>query len=258
VTETGASRAAPPEARTTAAPRAGWSGGRIAALVIGVVLVLLALGLLGAGGTALWADRTQRDGGYATTGVHRFSSDGHVLATENVDLGSAGVGWLYAPGLLGKVRIRVTSTSPGSALFVGIGRSADIERYLSGVGRTEITDFFGDKVRAVAGGPARSAPATQGFWAASTSGPGERTLVWKPEKGTWTVAVMNTNGKAGLGVRADLGARFPALPWIGLGLLSAGAISAVGGGLLIAGAVRSKKGGSDAERGGGRGRVPGE
>ena len=86
---------------------------RIAALVIGVVLVLLALPLLGGGGTALWADLTQRDGGYATTDVHEFSTGGSALATVSTDLGSAGVGWLYSPSLLGTVRIRVTPESPG-------------------------------------------------------------------------------------------------------------------------------------------------
>lgn len=240
--ETGTSPAALPEAQPAAGARPSrWSGGRIAALTIGVLLGLLALGVLGAGGTALWADLTQRDGGYATTGVHHFSTVGAALATENVDLGSAGVGWLYAPGLLGKVRIRVTPASPASALFVGIGRTADVERYLSGVAHTEITDFFADNVRAVGGGLPRSAPGRQSFWAASASGSGARTLVWNPTKGSWTVVVMNADGKRGIDVSADLGARFPALPWIALGLLVAGATFAIGGGLLIAGAVTDRR-----------------
>ena len=52
-----------------------WTAGRIAAVAIGSLLVLIALTLLGAGGTALWADRTQRDAGYATTDVHEFSTE---------------------------------------------------------------------------------------------------------------------------------------------------------------------------------------
>src|SRR5262245_40120128 len=130
-----------------------WSGGRIAALVIGVLLVLISLALLAAGGTGLWADRTQREAGYATTSVHNFSTSGAALATESTQLGSAGVEWLYAPGLLGKVRIRVTPASSGSALFVGIGRTADVDRYLAGVKHTLISDFFGNKTRSVDGGP---------------------------------------------------------------------------------------------------------
>ena len=48
----------------------GWSGGRIAAVVIGGLLAQISLGLLGAGGTAVWADQTQRDdAGYVTSDV---------------------------------------------------------------------------------------------------------------------------------------------------------------------------------------------
>jgi hypothetical protein len=86
--------------------RSAWTGGRIAALVTGTLVVLVSLGILAAGGTGLWADRTQREAGYATTGGHNFSTSGAALATESTHLGSGGVEWLYAPGLLGKVRIR--------------------------------------------------------------------------------------------------------------------------------------------------------
>jgi hypothetical protein len=76
------------------------------------------------------------------------------LATEPTHLGAAGAGWLYSPGFLRKVRIRVTPVGSGPALFVGIGRSSDVDRYLAGVNHTLISDFFGDKVEAIGGGPA--------------------------------------------------------------------------------------------------------
>lgn len=231
--------AAPP---ASVAPSSGWAAGRIAALVIGAVLVLLALALLGAGGTALWADRTQRDDGYVTTDPHRFSSDGPALASVPTRLGSPGVGWLYAPGVLGKVRIRVTPTGSGSALFVGIGRSADVDRYLVGVQHTVVSEFFRDKAEVVDGGPARSAPERQRFWVASDSGRGTRTVRWDPSNGSWTVVVMNADGRPGVDVAADLGARMPAVLWIAAGALAAGAVFAAGGGLLIAGALRRSRG----------------
>ena len=140
--------------------------------MIGVVLVLLALPLLGGGKTALWADLTQRDGGYATTDVHEFSTGGSALATVSTDLGSAGVGWLYSPSLLGTVRIRVTPESPGPPLFVGIGPTADVDRYLTGVNHTVITEFWEDEVETVAGGTPQSAPGAQDFWVASDAGRG--------------------------------------------------------------------------------------
>lgn len=226
--------------RESVLPARSWTGKRIGALVIGLLLVLVSLLLLGAGGAGLWADRTQRESGYVTTGLHDFSTSGSALATERTHLGSAGAGWLYSPGLLGKVRIRVTPVSVGRRLFVGIGRSTDVDRYLAGVNHTLISDFFGDKTEAIGGGTARSAPGTQRFWVASSTGPAVRTLVWKPSNGSWTVVVMNADARRGVAVRADLGARLPAVLWIAIGLVAAGAVLLAGGGLLVAGAIRGR------------------
>lgn len=217
---------------------ARWTGGRITVLVIGVLLFLVGLVLLGAGGTGLWANLTQRDAGYVTTDAHQFSSAGSALATVRTDLGTAGVGWLYAPGLLDRVRIRVTPINASAPLFVGIGPSADVDRYLAGVNHTVIAEFFADKVEAVAGGPPGSAPGTQSFWVASDSGPGARTLVWDSSAGSWTVVVMNADGRPGISVAADLGARMPALWWIAVGVLAGGAVFAAGGALLIIDVIR--------------------
>jgi hypothetical protein len=218
-----------------------WTAGRITAVVIGALLVLVSLVFLGSGGTALWADRTQRDGGYATTVVHHFSTSGSALSTVSTELGSAGVGWLYAPSLLGDVRIRVTPTAADRPLFIGIGPSTDVDRYLAGVDHTVITEFWGDKTKNIAGGPTASAPSAQDFWAASATGSGPQTLTWDPSDGSWTVVVMNADGHQGIAMGADLGAKVPAQPWIGLGLLVGGAIFMAGGALLIVSAIRHRR-----------------
>jgi hypothetical protein len=225
-----------------AARPAEWGAARIAAVGIGGFLILLALVLLGSGGTALWADRSQRDGGYVTTDLHEFSSSGSALVTEETELGSAGVGWLYGPGVLGKVRIRVTPRGSDSTLFVGIGPAGDVDRYLAGVSRTVISEFFADKVERVDGGSARSAPGAQDFWVASATGAGQQTVLWEPSDGSWTVVVMNADGRPALDVEADLGARMPALPWIALGAFLAGLVFLAGGGLLLRGAFRRTPG----------------
>jgi hypothetical protein len=219
----------------------GWTGGRVAALAIGTVLVLVSVALLVGAGIGLWADLGQRDGGYVTPAAHEFSSTGSALATEPTKLGSAGVGWLYSPALLGKVRIRVTRVGAGPALFVGIGPARDVDRYLAGVKHTFISDFFGNKAEPVDGGSARSAPGKQDFWVASATGAGARTLVWHPVDGSWTVVVMNADGQPGIDVKADLGARMPDLLWVSVGLLAAGAVLLAGGALLITGAIRRRR-----------------
>jgi hypothetical protein len=232
--------AAPPE--TQPGPRhSGWTVGRISSLAIGSVIVLFALLLLGAGGTGLWADRTQRDAGYVTSDVHDFSTPGSALATESTELGSAGVGSLYPPALLGDVRIRVTRTSSGPPLFVGIGRSADVNRYLAGVDHAVISEFWGDQTETVEGGPVGSPPGAQDFWVTSATGPGTQTVEWDPADGSWTVVVMNADGQRGIDVGADLGARLPAVLWVSVGVLLAGAVFLAGGALLIAGGIRDRR-----------------
>jgi hypothetical protein len=217
-----------------------WTGGRVATAVIGGLLILMSLGLLGCGGVALWADRTQRDAaGYVTTGTHRFSPTGSALATERIELGSPGVEWLYSGVVLGEVRIRVAPESQGSSLFVGIARSADVDRYLAGVEHTLVSDFWSDDSRAIGGDGSAAAPGTQRFWVASATGPGARTLTWDPANGTWTIVVMNADGRPGIGpVAADLGAKMPVLVWIAVGSLGFGALLLIGGVALITGAVR--------------------
>jgi hypothetical protein len=209
--------------------------------VIGVLLALISLGLLASGGTALWADRTQREAGYVTTDVHEFSTSGSALATEPIDLGSAGTGWLYSPSLLDKIRLRVTPATSSSALFVGIGPSADVDRYLAGVSHTLISDFWDEKVQAIGGGAPASAPGAQDFWVTAATGPQTQSLVWEPTDGSWTVVVMNADGRSGIDVAADLGARMSALLWIAVGFLAAGAVLAAGGVLLIVSAARRRQ-----------------
>ncbi|HET6617753.1 MAG TPA: hypothetical protein VFH69_08090 [Gemmatimonadota bacterium] len=225
----------PPEA---AGRRSGWTPGRIAALAIGGLLGLVGLIPLGAGGTALWASAAQRDDGYVTSDVQTFSTAGSALVTEPADLGVPGFGWLYSPSVLGEIRIRVTPAAAGSALFVGIGPSDEVDRYLAGVGHTVIADFWNERVRPVGGDATASAPGSQDFWVASGSGSGPRSVTWDPTSGSWSVVVMNVDGQPGVDVRADLGATIPPLVWISVGLLLFGLVLVAGGSLLVVGAIR--------------------
>ena len=218
-----------------------WTAGRTATLVIGVVVALVALVLLGAGGTALWADRTQRDEGYVTTDVREFSTSGSALTTSSTEIGTGSLGWLYSPGVLDEVRIRVTPPSAAPPLFVGIGPSAEVDRYLAGVSHTVITELWGDEVETIDGGTPASVPGRQDFWVASATGPGTQTLEWELADGSWTVVAMNADGQPGLSVEADMGARLPAVLWVGIGVFLAGAVFMAAGILLIVAAFRGRR-----------------
>jgi hypothetical protein len=210
--------------------------------VVGAVLILISLPVVGGGGMALWVDLDKRDAaGYITTDVREFSTAGSALTTRPTDLGPAGFAWLYAPALLDEVRIRVSPASSDTELFVGVGPSADVDRYLEGVRHTLISDFWEPRTQTVAGGTGVPAPETQSFWVAADSGPGPRSVVWEPTNGSWTVVVMNVDGRPGIDVVAtDLGATMPAAVWIALGVLAAGGVLSFGGVLLVVGAIRRR------------------
>ena len=158
---------------------------------------------------------------------------------------------LYSSVVLGEVRIRVTPVGSDSPVFVGIGPSVDVDRYLAGVNHTLISEFWGNQVQTIEGSATASAPGTQEFWVASATGPGAQTLTWDPANGAWIVVVKNADGRREIGVGADLGATYPGLLGIAIGSLVAGGIFLIGGALLIGGAIRRRPRTQQSRLGGG-------
>ena len=219
-----------------------WPARRVVALVAGSLLVLASFGLFGGGGVTLWAQQ-HRDGGYVTSGTHSYLTDGYAVTTDRVHLGDPGwtAGWQH--DLLGTLRIRAQSTSADTsaphALFLGIGPSNQVNRYLSGVSFTKLRDLGQHHDSTThAGGPPTALPTAQPFWAATSVGTGVRVLEWPAQAGDWTVVVMNADGSRGLAIQADAGATVPALPWIVTGLLVGGAVLLIVGMILIIVPVR--------------------
>jgi len=215
-----------------------WTAGRIVALVIGSFMVLVSLGVLAGGGAATWADRASRDdAGYVTSGLHTITSDQHAITAEGIDLQTDGPDWIYPSSIFGTVRIRVTPIAENAPVFVGIGPSDDVNAYLTGVGHAQLGGFTTEPRRIHQGGAPAAPPAERGFWTVSRSGIGEQTLTWRPERGSWSVVMMNADGSRDLAVRADVGATVPSLGAFGIGLLVGGGVILIAGGALIAGAA---------------------
>ena len=223
-------------------PRRPWSVGRIVLLVLGSLGVLVALALAAGGGALLWADQTQRDSdGYLTTPTENFSSSAHAITSENIDAGTSGPDWVLREDVIGELRLRASAADGGEA-FVGVARTADVNRYLSGVAHDQVREldfepFRVDYVRFPGGEPA-APPGEQPFWAASAEGTGEQTLEWALEGGDWSVVVMNADGSAGVDVGLSAGAEATFLLWLGIGLLVLGLLVLLGSGVLVFLAVR--------------------
>jgi hypothetical protein len=223
------------------APSRGWSAGRVALVVVGVVAALMAFGLL-AGGCALTAiDRTQRDDdGFLMSPSQEFQTATFAIVSERADLHTEGAEWALDT-FLGDVRIRSESERP---VFVGIGPAADVTRYLAGVEHDVVTDLDSDGDPEYTPRPGRAPPgppASQTFWVASASGSGEQTLDWDPRDGDWRAVVMNVDGSRGVSSDLSIGAELDSVLWIGLGMLGVGLLFAVGAALAITGAVHRSR-----------------
>ena len=117
-----------------------WTAGRVVALVVGSVVLFTAAGTLLGGGALLWADRTQRSGGYVWTPTASISTDRYAVTSNSFRLEGAGLNWAV-DNVLGRARIEVTPSGGGTELFVGIARSADAARYLAGVGHSSLQNL---------------------------------------------------------------------------------------------------------------------
>ena len=235
----GSSTAAAPavtEPPVTVPGRRGWTPGRVVSLVAGSLVGLMALGLLAAGGVATWATNTQRDAaGFLTTDTRSFSTASYAVTSDGIDLGSSAD--VVTPGdVLGTVRIRATSTTGNGDLFIGVAPQAAVTTYLAGVSREVVTDWaMGHSRNDLVGGAAPAmAPTAARIWTAQASGPGRQALTWRPTGGHWVVVVMNADGRPGVSVIADAGARVPDLAWIAAGLFAAGGVLLAVGVVLIA------------------------
>src|SRR3954470_24933487 len=235
--------AAPPQPTWNPPPPAPrWGPGRVIALVVGILVLLPAIGLTLAGGLLLYTDGPARnDDGYLYSASDNFSSGGFAITSTSIDL-STGADWLPVSSALGTARIQVTGVS-GSEVFVGIAREGDTTAYLGGVDRTVVTDLGSGSppsIRTGSGAPA-TPPGEQNIWVAQSAGSGAQTLTWKPAAGNWTLVVMNSDGSAGVSVDARVGATLPALGGLAWGVFIVGLGLLVIGVVLIVLAVRRRR-----------------
>jgi hypothetical protein len=212
------------------------TGGQIAMIIIGAIATLVGLGLL-LSGTIIAAAGHSRAEGFLTTGTAPLSTGSYAVSVPDVGIAPDGPDQAYARRLLGTVRIRVTSADPAVPVFVGIGRTADVDGYLDGVGHADVAEINARPVSVDyvdhPGSAPRSAPAEQTFWDSSDSGTGTRVLDWDVAAGDWTVVVMNADGSAGVRADVDLGGTLPVLRWATIVLFVAGGLMLAAGLLLM-------------------------
>lgn len=214
----------------------------------------IALALIGAAALGL-AGLQRSEGGFFTTGAQTLSTSTSALVTDEVLLEQRRPGNSSSDlGDLAQVRVRAGAPANSTAIFVGIGPTADVDAYLRAASHDRMASFETDPfVVHYARTPGRSAPppAAQPFWVATASGAGPQTLLWDKRQGAWSAVAMNADGTPGVTVTSDIGLRFGFLFPTGLALLIAG------GSLLAAGLRRRRSAPAAVGPIGSRGRRPG-
>jgi hypothetical protein len=198
------------------------SKARTALTAAGATVLVLGAIVVAAGGTVLW-QTGKSDGGYISSGTHRFDTASHAIVTDGVKVDSDVPRWLIA-------RTRITATSSdGKPVFIGVAHKRDVDAYLANVSRSQIRNLeyspFAVDYAHHAGAALPARPASRSIWAASATGTGDQQLSWRIRSGEWRVVLMNADGSSG--VNADVkvaGTINHVVP---------AAIGITGGGLLI-------------------------
>jgi hypothetical protein len=205
---------------------------RIGLITIGSLAALLSAGLLA--GAAWVANANTDSDGYIVTGNHPVQTAGHAVTSRDLDVDSA-FDWVLDRG----PRLRITAES-SEPLFIGIGPSDAVGRYLAGVAYDEVTDFDIEPLTLTTerhtGITSPAAPTSQTFWVASVNGTGPQTLEWDGDFGRLSMVVMNADGSADVDADLSFGAHVPHLTWIGVGGGVAGVVLlALAAGLIYLG-----------------------
>jgi hypothetical protein len=221
---------------------------KIAAMMLGVLFALAGLASVTSGGFLLGVYATQRDpSGFFTSPGQQVGSYGFALTAPDINaiLGPRWERWIPGRGNV-TVRIEGDSLLP-APLFVGIGPTGRVSKYLTGVPRDKITriDWVAGSVEYshVDGTKLPPAPGKQTFWVAKEQGSGTQTLEWELQQGDWTVVIMNADASAPVAATVSVGARFGILTPLVIGLTAGGVVLlAIAATLIFFGARRRRPG----------------
>ena len=209
---------------------------RIVVLVISVVLLLVGASVAVAGGALMavfGSDNT------LATGPERVSTDTSALVVVMDDIhGSNGFATTVDDPTL-----KITDTSPGRDVFIGIAPKSDVDQHLADVAVDKATDFdvdhFSFKTDRQEGSTRPSSPAAQLFWTARGSGR-QATLDWKITDGSYRMVLIYADASPGVAVNGRFALTVPHLFGIGLAILIGGIIAAVIGVVLLIVGIRMR------------------
>jgi len=223
------------------------SAGKIVLLVFGVIILLISIGLLFAGGTLMWVDKAHIDSeGFISSNTIRVERDSRAMVTGAIDIDATALRVLEWMDLVTDFEVEGWSNNSSKGIFIGVAEETDVEAYLGNVAYDEMTfTDFGwrlsiDEVTYTRH-PGNSTPATptsQTFWTESAHGVGTQTMEWETEVGRHSIVLMNDDGSAGVDLSVIYKVNVPSLFGLSLGFVIGGTVVLVIGSLMVYFAVR--------------------
>ena len=169
---------------------------RVAAKVVGTLLIVLgfltasaAVALIVVFGTA----------GRLDSGSHQVAGSGSAVITDIAEIQNTN-----SVGAITGWPVVAASASGGNAsgVFIGIGRSEDVERFLAGVASDRVTDIgfrpFELELSHVPGSTRATPPGAEKFWVASSKSATDAQLTWRITDGEYRMVIMNADGAPGV------------------------------------------------------------
>jgi hypothetical protein len=170
------------------------------------------------------------------TGSHPVRTPTRALVSEVAELN----GLTEAPAVLGQARVEVEAVTRAGegGVFVGVGRAADVDRYLAVTDVDVMTRLeawpFRLTTRHQSGAGVPPPPGSQDFWVArAEAGSGTARVSWPMQDGDFRVVFMKADGTPGVDVDVRFAVVLPAASRISLTVLAAGLGMALLGGLAL-------------------------
>ena len=149
------------------------------------------------------------------SGEETFSTASYAMTTGNMEIHAEGTAQNLPHPLLGDAKISAVPNGD-APIFVGIAPTADVARYLRGVGHATFVGFQDEfpAYRMTRGISPEVPPTQSDIWVAHSAGRGAQTVTWPVDTGDWTVVVMNADGSRGVSADVAAGATVPAFGWV--------------------------------------------
>lgn len=211
---------------------------KVVLIVLGAVASAIALGLLVGGFVILGLVGSD---GFVDSGTHPIKTSTRVLVSQTARITHEA----QSIGRLGDFSIRLQAAPRGSKpVFIGVGRTADVNAYLAKVDRDVVRNVDFDPFVLVTvhrpGDAVPAPPTDQSFWAAKASGDGTIKLDWKVRGGNWRVVIMNADGAPGVRIDGLLGVKVPFARPLAFILLGSAVLALILGVVLIVIGIRIK------------------